>query len=206
MAALSETVIINRALSKLGVAQITSRSEASDPARQADSMFDYVRDCEMRDRIWNFTKKRTTLAADVATPSFDYSYQYTLPSDFLRLYQVGQYTWATTRIGSPVSIGALRPYELEGGKILTSLPAPLKIIYIRRVTDVTTWDLSFVEVMACRLALEMAGPLTESSTLKREMADMYQKATIMAVQANALEVYPELMDDGPWLESRLGWS
>ena len=77
----SEVDIINSAMNMIGASNIISRGEDSKAARVTNQRFDYVRDAVQRSHPWNCTVTRRSLAPDSETPAFDWSYQFTLPTD-----------------------------------------------------------------------------------------------------------------------------
>jgi hypothetical protein len=197
----SDVAIVNRALTKIGEARILSLADDAEAARSASSLFDIVRDAELRTRKWKFSIKRTTLPALLSTPSWGYAYEYQLPSDCLRIIQVND-------IFSGPDLSDYRNSEaaewrIEGRKILTDIVAPLKVRYVRREDDTGQWDAAFTEAFACRLAAELCERLTQSNS-KRELAwEEYKLAVRMAVQANAIESAPEPIPDTEWVLARL---
>jgi hypothetical protein len=163
----SQVDIANRALTKLGAARIISFGDDNKQARAVSSMFDIVRDAELRSHIWSFSVRRASLPALVSTPDWGFQNEFQIPSDCLRILMVNDVYGGPSMEdyrNQPVA-----DYSLEGNKILANFPAPLKIRYISRVTDTTQWDSMFVEVLACRLAMEMAEDLTQSNS-KRELS------------------------------------
>ena len=82
--AISDVAIANLALQKLGSGHITSLSQDDPSARAVNACYEQIRDMELRKHPWNFARKRTTLAPDATTPSFDFDYAFPLPSDCLR--------------------------------------------------------------------------------------------------------------------------
>lgn len=201
----SSVDIANRALSKLGESRITSFDDDSKPAREMKSAFDIVRDAEFRAHRWHFTKKRITLPALSTAPAFGWLYQYQLPSDFLQLIQVGQYD-------PIVPLNDYRTTEQTewaveagdtGNVILTNHEAPLQIRYVSRIVDTTRFDSTFVEVLACRLAIEVCEILTQSTTKKESAKDDYKLAMMVAIRANAIELPPATIQDGSWITARL---
>ena len=81
----SQVDICNGALNQLGASTIISLTEDSKNARILNQRYEMVRDRVFREHPWNCLIKRTKLAQDAATPAYEYSYQYTLPSDCLRV-------------------------------------------------------------------------------------------------------------------------
>jgi hypothetical protein len=197
----SQVDIANRALTKLGAARIISFSDDNKQARAVSSMFNIVRDAELRSHIWSFSVKRASLAALVSTPDWGFQKEFQIPSDCLRILMVNDVYGGPSMEdyrNQPVA-----DYSLEGNKILTDFSAPLKIRYIARIADTTQWDAMFVEAMSCRLAMELAEDLTQSNS-KRELAQAeYMAALRGAIRASAVEQPSQAMPDNEWLLSRL---
>lgn len=184
----SKTEIANIALQKIGDdgALLDVNVDNTEQARKIRRIYDTVRRNEIRRHRWNFAIKRIALAADVATPAFDFKYQYLLPADCLRpLRSKDDYDW-----------------QVEGKYILTDQGAPLQIRYLADIEDENQWDASFVEAMACRLAMEIAERST-GSTAKRQLAQQdYRDAINEARKADAFENPPDEMNTDDWLLAR----
>ena len=199
--ATSVTAVCNRALSKLGSARIVDITQDTKQARALSASFDLVRDLVLRSHRWTFALKRTTLAASATAPAFGFSLQYVLPSDFLQIDQVNDQFPLVNRDAYVSS--ELVDYAIEGNLLLTNFPAPLSLRYIASITDPTLWDVSFAEVLACKLAVELCEELTQSNE-KRQMAQQeYRMALSMALRSNAAQRIPMLPPDGEWMNSRL---
>lgn len=197
----SQVEIANRALTKIGEARILSLGDDVEAARSIDSLWDIVRDAELRIRKWKFSVSRTTLAALASTPSWGFSYEYQLPADCLRILQVND-------IYPGVDLSDYRgsdsaEWRVEGRKILTNISAPLKIRYVSRVEDTGQWDAAFTEAFACRLAAEVVERLTQSNAKKDTAWSEYKQAISMAVRADAIESAPEPLPDSEWIIGRL---
>ena len=191
----SKVSIANRALTKLGDQRILLLSDDNNAARTLNSMFDDVRDAEIRRCRWKFAIKRDQLVALVTAPSWGFKYQYPLPSDFLGLVQVGEFYVRTGRAGKT-------PWSVEGGNILTDFEAPLKMRYMARIDNPALYDPLFVEVLACKLALEACEALTQSSGKKQAASEEYKFAMSEAVRQDAIENPPDELPQGSWLDSR----
>lgn len=197
----SQVEIANRALTKIGEARILALTDDVESARVVSSLWDTVRDAELRARTWNFSVRRTSLAADAATPSWGYDYQYTLPTGCLRILQVSEYFPSVSLTDYRNASESM--WQVEGGKIQTDEAAPLKIRYVASVEDTGSWDAGFAEAFACRLAAECCEKLTQSNT-KRQMAwDEYNAAIKAAIRADAIENPPEPLPDDGWVMSRI---
>lgn len=196
----SQVEIANRALTKLGENRIISISDNLEAARVISSMWDIVRDSELREHVWSFSVKRTQLAAMSTAPSWGYNYQYPVPADFLRLLQANDVFFVSLTNYRDMNEA---DYKLENGLILTDLGAPLKIRYVASVTDTADWDSAFVESFACRLAIEACERLTQNPT-KRELAlAQYRLSLGTAIRANAIENPNEPFPDDTWILSRI---
>lgn len=197
----SQVEIANRALTKVGEARILALTDDVEAARTITSVWGVLRDAELRVRNWNFSITRSSLPALLAAPEFGYEYQYQLPANCIRVVQVDEYFPPPSLSDYRGSSEAI--WQIEGGKILTDLTAPLKVRYIARIEDTGLWDALFTEVFACRLAVEICERLTQSGG-KRELAwKEYEAAVRDAVRSDAVENPPEPLPDDAWLLSRL---
>lgn len=187
----SKVSIANRALTKLGAERVLLLEDDTQQARVMKSMFDDVRDAEIRRHRWKFAIKRAELLALVDGPGWGYRYQYPLPSDYLGLIQVGEHY---------VRLGRKAPWSVESGNILTNLQAPLRIRYQCRVDNPGLYDPLFVEVLACKLALEACESLTQSGSKKQSAMEEYKFAVSEAVRQDAIENPPDELPQGSWLD------
>ena len=186
----TEVSICSNALLMLGAQPINSLTENNDRARLCNSLFDTVRDDVLRSHFWNCATKRLALAPDVTAPAFDYSYQFTLPSDFIRLQQVGEYGYESD-------------YRQEGNKILCS-ESTLKIVYIYRNESVETWDVSLINAMQHAMAAKLAYPITQSASLSQVMDQQLNMFMKRARAVDGQDNPPETMGDFPLLAARYG--
>lgn len=201
----SDTQIANRALTKLGEQRLLSLGDDTNAGRTLSSMFEQVRDAELRRYNWKFAMKRASLTALVAAPAFGYQSQYPLPPDFLRLVQVGEYyVRPFTKARAPWSVERLS--DDSGQAILTDLDAPLAIRYVSRVANVGLFDPLFVEAFACKLAMEACEAITQSSDKRAAAERGYRFALSEAARCDAIENPPDELPIGTWLESREGGS
>lgn len=172
----SEVDIINSALNMIGASNIISRSEDSKSARVTNQRFDYVRDAVLRAHPWNCAVTRRSLAPDSETPAFDWSYQFTLPTD-------------------PYCLRVLRldyldvEFRVEGRKIVTD-ESTINLIYVARVTDTNEWDQLLIEAIAARLAADVSFTLSQSTSLTQNMYALYESKLKEARFVDATEGTP----------------
>lgn len=198
----TKTEIFNRALIKLGVNTVTSPDDPSEQARKCSAVYSSLLKAELRKNPWTFAIKREELAALAETPAFGWQYAYQLPSDFIRVVQIGEY-WDFNQIRVATDQPTV-PYTLEGQKILTNYAAPLRVRYVHNVEDDTeTWDDLFTEAFACRLAQEVCDSLTKNQTKMANMVRVYRDAIVEAKRLNAIELPPVPLADNSWITTRI---
>ena len=168
----SDVDIINAGLRKLGEQPITSRTDQSPQARIANATYEAIRDAMLRGTPWNFAMKRTSLAADAATPEWGFARQFTLPSDLLRLHVINN--------------ARDNEWRKEGNTIATSLDAPLQILYVARVSE-NDMDVSFREALAAKCAFEWAESLSQTSSVVQQMYGMARELLQLAKTADGQE-------------------
>lgn len=197
----SKVDIINRAMIKLGAPTIADPNEDSEQALKANVVFDSLLASELRKHAWSFAIARTQLAALAEAPAYEWTYQFQLPADFVRVVQVNDY-WQFAGVREATDEAAV-PYVIEGTKLLTNFTAPLRFRYVRNVSeDPTTWDATFVEAFACRLAEELCETLTKSVAKKAQMEKDYLQAVREARRVNAIELPPVPLPDNSWITGR----
>lgn len=161
-----------------------SLADNSREARQCAIAYDSNRRAELRKRVWNFAIKRAVLAPDAEAPVFGFKYQFTLPTDCLRVLIPNDSTldWA-----------------IEGRKLLTSLGNVVSIRYIADVEDVTQWSSAFYDTFSLSLAIDICEPLTNSTNRKQVLLAEYRDAVLESAKANAFEKLPaDPPDDSLW--------
>ena len=199
--AASNVAIANLALTKLGDLRILNLTDNTKPAREVNAVFDMTRDYLQRRFSWRFCIKRANLAADTSTPLWDWSYQYPIPTDCVRILQVGQW-YPSPDLSDLISTGG-QEYVLEGKYILSNQAGPLKLRYLSRVTDPVQFDTAFDMAFSAYLAYILAEPLTASAEQKQMAYNDYRNAIKDAVIANAIENPPESLADQTWILARL---
>lgn len=196
----SKVEIGNRSLSKVGEARMTALTDNSKPAREINAAFDMVRDAELRKYRWSFAKRRAVLAALVAAPAFGFSYEFTLPTDCLRVLSVGDFSPGVD-ISNARNADA-QAYVIESRSILTDDAGPLNLVYTASIEDTASWDACFVETFAARLAFDVADALTASQSRKDALFQEYKDSLRDARRANAIELPPSPIADDTWILAR----
>lgn len=158
--AASEVAICNSALIKLGVETITSLNDNSRQAMLCKEQYPKIRNKLLYAHPWNFAMKRATLVATGTTPVYEFAYQYTLPSDCLRIWDT-QY-------------GPRRDFYQREGDYLYSNYSDVSIRYISQVTDPTKFSPSFDECLALMLAIDLEFSLVQSNSFKNTLLQELQ--------------------------------
>lgn len=157
----------NAALSLIGADAVVSSIDPSDGSVEAGHckrFFALARRGLLEKGVWTFAKTRATLALLSTNPSTRWAFAYSLPSDCLRPLRVLTAGVTTVfQLYNP-NIGVLpneedsAPYEIENGVLLTN-EEDATLIYLRDVTDTTTWTPTFDEAFAMLLASYLCGPI-----------------------------------------------
>jgi len=196
MKSVSPVSICTQALLSIGDKPISSFTESNDRARVCANVYPTLRDATLRAHPWNSAKKRATLAPLADAPAFGWARQFLLPSDCLRLLQVGAHV---------IGVSGRPDFELEGRSVLSNLRS-MPIRYIFANYNESTWDSMLVEAMVLTVAASIAYPITKSTTLMQakqaELVTFYRSARAV----NGQEEPPETLGDFPLLALRMGVS
>jgi len=148
--------ICNSALNLLGASTISALTDDSKNARLCNQRYEPIRNRVFRGHSWNCLTKRVQLAQDSSTPVVEYSYQYTLPADCLRVLKI--------HTGSTDSIESSIDYAVEGKKIKTN-EGTVYLVYIAIDTDPNNYDTYLQESISHQLAADIAYAITNNATL-----------------------------------------
>lgn len=205
--------ICNLALTRLGHGMISAIDEGSKAGDLCSLHYPLCRDATLRAHPWNFAIRRQELAASATTPNHEFDYYFALPDDCLKVIRTD---WeadgltSTAVYGYPGMngyAGESVPYRLEShaslGKVLATNESTCSIEYIARIEDPTLFDDLFIDVLAQRLAAELAVPLTDTQTVAKAMWEIYQNKLMEARTTDAQEGTPrEVVDLSPWIRAR----
>ena len=167
--AASEVAIVNMSLNRIGATTITAAQlTAATEVNPSFCALHYAqtRDALLRTHWWRFAGGRSNLAASAA-PSFQWTYAWTLPTDFIRM----RYVWDDNNSAKEKS---LYSYELEGLEIFTN-ETPCKIKYTKKETTTTKFDPLFTEILVLQLAKKLVPPIAgvKNKLLEEINAELY---------------------------------
>lgn len=197
----SQVDICNRALTKLGAERITDINQSSKSARVMAALWDTVRRAELRKRFWSFAIGRDLLPALSTAPSWGFARAFQLPADFLRIVQINDVFIVPSL--TDYREGDDSAYAIEGKQLLCDFDAPLKIRFIRDITDPGSFDPLFVEAFASKLAYESCYEITQSHQARDAALNDYKIAVTEAGRTNAIEKPPQGFPDDSWVLGRL---
>lgn len=191
--ATSEVQIGNLALTRLGERQIVSFDDGTKGADLCKLHYPMCRDFLLRMHPWNFATRRATLALDATTPNHEFDYRHALPTDCLKVIRTSFEADGFTDV----------EYRIEGRYLLVD-EETVSIEYVAQVTDVTQFDGMFVDVLAQRLAAEMAMAITDNAALTKNAWDIYTAKLQEARTMDAQEGTPrDVIDANGWLTARV---
>lgn len=179
MSASGPVEICNAALLSVASNIITSFDDGTNESKVCAQFYPRVRDSLTAEHEWSHAIKLAgPLPPADAPPVFEYSYQYLLPADLLRL------VWASE---SNVPKFQLTNYRIAGRYLMTDLSSGLYIRYIARSEDTTAFSQMFTEALIARLSAEFAIPLAESRSLSEMYNAIYRSKLEEAIAADGLQ-------------------
>jgi hypothetical protein len=200
----SQVDISNLCLSILGKPSIASLGDNSNAARVVNIEYDMIRRALLTGPgTWRFSIKRASLPSLTAVPvSGPYQTMYALPSDCLRILQVGD-----MYPGLDLSDYRLGPtdadYTQEGRNLLCDYGSPLSLQYVGDVTDTTLFDAWFVIYFAAQLAWTCCERLTGSDAKQQAAMSRKEYAHSQAASSNAMLNPPQNTADETWVAARM---
>lgn len=188
--AITQIGICNSALAKVGQAPISSITQETRAAQIINSIFDLIQDEVLSHHPWNFAIKRVALSPTATTPVYEFDFEYDLPNDCLRVLE----------LETDVTMIDMN-WMVEGRKILSNDEA-INIRYIYRNDDYNSWSPQFAEVMAWRIAMEIAYALTQSSERERSCMENFQRTLSLARSTDGAEGIIRGLIADEWTSSR----
>ena len=174
----TDVQIINLGLAKIGAAKVaTITPPRTSIERHCADGYAAWRDQEITKRRWVFSTEHDASLTLAAT--FDgrtRPYRYGVPGDALRVIREGNDDWR------------------QAGEWIDSDDPLLEITYIRKAPE-RDFDPLFVDVLACRIALECVEFTTQSNTKGETAERRYNAAVREAGRMNAFVIGSEPVTD-----------
>ena len=179
----TEVSICSNALRRLGDDPITSLTDDTERARLCNSFYEDSRDAVLRSHPWNFAITRASLAKLSTAPAYGFANQFALPTNPYCLRVLGMeyedYIFKVENVATH-------------GRVLLTDEATANILYVARITDTNLFDAMFVDVLTQKLAVDLAYPVTNSTTLQTQMQKVFEKKLSAARSIDGQEGF---MDD-----------
>lgn len=190
----SEVDIYNAAFDLLEEESAVTVNDARAPVKWMKRNFPMERDALLRRVPWGFARARASITAETTIPAFEFSHQYVIPADALRVLP---FTYVSRTGYTPY------PHQIEGNLILTNLSSPAKIIYVKRVLSTGSFDSLFTVAIATRLALKAAHWMTGKQSFVAELKELYKMHIDEAIEIDAVENNYQIPYDDELLLSRI---
>jgi hypothetical protein len=174
--------ICNMGLGKLGASRVNNLSPPISTLEvKCAAEYPQWKASELRKRRWVFATVLTSLSAltepapaGAATDGRVFKFQ--KPGDLLRAIRPKNCTW------------------VQRGEFFYDFQNTIVLEYIRNTPDSEVTDASFVELLACRVAVECAELATQSPTKKQFAVTMLVRAEEEAGRLNAFVLDPHDVD------------
>jgi len=208
----TELPIINEALTKIGQRRITA-AQLTTPDNKASRLvsdtYENHRDQMLEDHPWNFAIERAELTVNATAPVYEFGFDYDFPDGTtpsgkpyaLRILQINDdllWTWTWRWEPGP----GFSKWKSEGRKILTDIDTTLEIRYIGRVTTYATMTAMFKDLLAQKVAMEWAEPLTGSDSLGQTALRRFQLKLAEARTIDGQEGIPDAIETTSWISER----
>lgn len=189
--AASEVEICNSALIKIGQTRITGFADDSKSARLCSEQYPKLRDELLASHPWNFALARVALGPLAAAPiqvNDGYLYQFQLPTDCLRVIQTDL-------------PGITDAWKIEG-RLLLAETDEIKILYLRRVTEVGEFPPTFAEVLAWKIARDIGYAISQTMSVTQMADSGYRSALADARTFDAQEGSIDQVEASEWFNAR----
>lgn len=165
--------IYNEALGLLGAPKISDPS-GTGVAAIITSVYNTCRQSLLESHPWNFALKTSLLAQEVDSPvGGDYTYQYALPADYIRLVRFYE---------------ASNSWVERGGKILTD-DDTLTCLYVADIDDPNLMSPLFRRTLAIDIAIAIGYTITQNErlvlSLEQRRRDIFSRAKMVDGQKSA---------------------
>ena len=161
-----------------------------DRAKLCANLYPTVRDDMLRSHPWNCAIKRAVLSPDAVAPAFGYDHSFELPSDFLRVVEVG-------------TSGSQIDYLVEGRTVQANTTV-LELRYVFRNEVESTWDSTLVKVVTLAMSAALAYPVTQSTAKETAQEQKLEAALRRARAVDGQEDPPQTLGDERLLAARFG--
>jgi len=182
----TKTDIVNKALTLVGAAPITSITEDTNNAAILRRVYDISLRSILSEGKWNFATKRALLTVSTDTMAWydtGETYVYVRPTDIIRIYG------ANDRDAI---------YREEGDYIISDTVA-LGIRYVYYLDDPQKYSALFTDALIDKLCSDISFMIVNSSTLGEKFLNKYETISLPnAMAANAQSGVQQTIQDDAW--------
>lgn len=184
--AITQTDIINKALTLVGASTVISISDDSENARVLSRVYEIALRSILSECKWNFATKRSNLSSVPDTLDFDdvgESYVYVKPTDMIRIYST-----------NPVNAS----WREEGDYIMSD-SAGLGVRYVYYLDTPSKYPSYFLDAFIDKLASDICYAIVNSASLAQTFFEKYVKVSLpKAVSANSQTGVQQVLQDDAW--------
>lgn len=190
MSTTSPTSIASLAALKLGQDPIRSLDDTNDKfAKKANNRFEFAAKSVLRTHEWNSVHTRTILNPLSDAPSFEFSYKYQLPSDFVAVRRVSDVNQEKV------------DYEIEGKHLLCN-SSSIRLEYTFFPSDWSIIDPLLADTISAYLAYDLAYNITGDKENRDSLFMDYQRMLDNAKRVNGSENRPRKIRAKGWHTAR----
>lgn len=186
---MSQTSIINKALSLLGANRITSTSDDSLEAQCASNIYNDSLRSILTECNWHFAQKKVMLPKVDKEPAWvknGMRNYFQLPSDLVLINEIAE----------PNAI-----WEIEGDMVLAN-SSVFGLEYTAFVADSSKYPAYFEDAFVVKLAADMCYEITNSNEKTMSLLELYKGEYLPLAKAkNARECSAPQVNDNYWVDS-----
>lgn len=194
-----ETDFLNDALSQIGAAVITGIDDGSINANHCKRLWPPLRRAILRSHNWNFAEATIQLQQTPNKPLYEYSYEYALPADFIKLTEYNGASTDTSNLTLYDEV-IINKYRIRGAFLYTN-DGEVKIAYIRDVENMNLWDPLLYQAASTWLASKLALAIAKNHVMAAELLQVAINLGLplaAAVESQEQSVEPYRVDDLLW--------
>lgn len=200
---LSDVIIANKALFKIGAKRITALDDGSSNAQVINEIYVASRQEILEEHPFSFAVNTVALAElDATLTDFTdgITIAYGLPSDFLYPYLINFPT-------AQIRIEMLRPPIVTTNTLAMLSDTPgLVMKYVFDNDDPTTYTAKFAEAFSCKLAYQACFKIAEAAQFAMAMKAAYDSALLSAMASDSKSSSPDQPIQNEWFVARLAGS
>ena len=191
---MTKVEIINKALTLIGAAPITSIDDDTNNARVMNRIYDISLRSILSECLWNFATKRRLLATSTDTLEWydsGVNIVYARPSDCIRIFSTNNddSVWK------------------EEGDYIISDTSGLGVKYVVYIDTPSKYPASFVDAFVDRLAADAAFMILNNKTMAQTLLEKYEKISLVkASSENAQIGAQQYLKDDEWTLAKDGGS